>query len=197
MTDRHGLGWAVVMVAVLGSTAGRLDGQTDPLARLGWLAGCWEARAGNRVTTETWMVPSGGLMVGGGRTVVDGVARSFEHLRIRVDGTRLLYVATPSGQRETTFPSAYLSDTLLVFENPEHDFPQRIAYRRVGADSVVARVEGPAPGGGTRGFSVPMARVGCTVAARNAAGRTPELVGALRSIRDGEISQEKVGARRR
>ncbi len=195
MTDR--LGWAVAMVVVVGSTAGRLDAQADPLDRLGWLAGCWEARAGNRVTTETWMVPSGGLMIGGGRTVVDGVARSFEHLRIRADGTRLLYVATPSGQRETTFPSAHLSDTLLVFENPEHDFPQRIAYRRVGADSVVARVEGPRPGGGTRGFSVPMVRAGCTVATRNAAQRAPELVGALRNTRDGEISQGKAGARRR
>lgn len=197
MTDRRGLGWAVMMVVVIGSTAGRLDAQADPLARLGWLAGCWEARAGNRITTETWMAPSGGLMIGGGRTVVDGVARSFEHLRIRTDGTRLLYVATPSGQRETTFPSAHLSDTLLVFENPEHDFPQRIAYRKVGADSVVARVEGPRPGGGTRGFSVPMARTGCTVAARNAAHRAPELVGALRNTPNGEISQGKVGARRR
>ncbi|MHB1328052.1 MAG: DUF6265 family protein [Gemmatimonadales bacterium] len=143
--------------------AGRLVAQDDPLSRAGWLAGCWEARTGNRISTETWMVPSGGLMVGGGRTVVGGAARSFEHLRIRADGPRLVYEAIPSGQKETAFASTHLSDTLLVFENPDHDFPRRIAYRRVGADSVVARVEGPGPGGATRGFSVPMARTACTV----------------------------------
>lgn len=118
-------------------------------------------------------------MVGGARTVVGGVARSFEHLRIRADGTRLVYVAIPSGQRETAFPSTHLSDTLVVFENPEHDFPQRIAYRRAGADSVVARVEGPAPGGGTRGFNVPMARTGCSVAVRTVGPSLPSRDGGL------------------
>lgn len=31
---------------------------------------------------------------------------------------------------------------MVTFENPAHDFPRRIIHRRVGADSLVARVEG-------------------------------------------------------
>jgi len=30
----------------------------------------------------------------------------------------------------------------VVFENLRHDFPQRIIYRRVSEDSLIARIEG-------------------------------------------------------
>lgn len=87
--------------------------------------------------------------------------RAFEHLRLHAREGRLTYTAIPSGQRETAFVSTTVSDTVLVFENPQHDFPQRIAYRRVGADSLSARVEGPGPDGATRGFEVRMGRMEC------------------------------------
>jgi hypothetical protein len=138
------------------------------MARLAWLAGCWELRAGARTTTESWMAPAGGLMIGGSRTVVGEAAREFEHLRIAARGDTLVYTAIPSGQSETHFRSTTVSGTEVVFENRAHDFPQVIRYRRVGADSLVARVEGPGTDGAPRGFDLPMARVSC--AAPGAAG---------------------------
>ncbi len=135
--------------------------QPDPMAAAAWLAGCWESRAGTRVTTEMWMAPAGGLMMGSSRTVANGAARAFEHLRIRVSGDRLVYTAIPSGQRETEFTTPTTPGDVLTFENLAHDFPQRIAYRRVNADSLVARVEGPGQGGATRGFDIAMRRVDC------------------------------------
>jgi hypothetical protein len=135
--------------------------QDSPIERARWLAGCWELRGQNRLTVEMWMPPAGGLMLGASRTVVGGSAREFEHLRLKAEGPSLSYIALPSGQRETTFPSKHLSDTLLVFENLQHDFPQRILYRRVGADSLVARIEGPGPNNTTRGFNFPMQRASC------------------------------------
>lgn len=136
--------------------------QAELLRQAGWLGGCWESRSGTRVTHEFWMPAAGDLMVGGGRTLVGEAARAFEHLRLHAREGRLTYTAIPSGQAETAFTSTVVSDTLLVFENLQHDFPQRIAYRRVGSDSLVARVEGPGPDGSTRGFDVRMARMGCT-----------------------------------
>lgn len=35
-----------------------------------------------------------------------------------------------------------MNATMAVFENPNHDFPQRIIYRLVTVDSLVARIEG-------------------------------------------------------
>ena len=50
------------------------------------------------------------------------------------------YVARPSGQPETTFPLVKASATELVFENPTHDFPQRILYRKASDGTVSAAV---------------------------------------------------------
>jgi hypothetical protein len=121
--------------------------QGTPLARANWLAGCWELRAPNRVTLEMWMPALGDLMMGSSRTTVGARTSEFEMLRLKVEGDRLHYIAMPNGRNETTFPSIELSDTLLVFENTSHDFPQKISYRRRGADSVVATIEGPGPNG--------------------------------------------------
>jgi hypothetical protein len=109
-----------------------------------------------------WMPPAGDLMLGASRTVINGAVREFEHLRLRAAGDTLVYTALPSGQRETDFRSTRVTADTIVFENPAHDFPQRIIYSRRGADSIVARVEGPGPNNTTRGFSVPMRRVDCT-----------------------------------
>jgi hypothetical protein len=94
-----------------------------------------------------WMPALGDLMMGSSRTTVGARTSEFEMLRLKVEGDRLHYIAMPNGRNETTFPSIELSDTLLVFENTSHDFPQKISYRRRGADSVVATIEGPGPNG--------------------------------------------------
>jgi hypothetical protein len=47
-----------------------------------------------------------------------------------------------------------------VFENPAHDFPQRIAYRRLSADSIVARISAERDGK-SRGMDIRMKRVSC------------------------------------
>ena len=83
------------------------------------------------------------------------------------DGIRLayaengvLYIAQPQGGAPTRFAATVISDTLAVFENPAHDFPQRIAYVRVHADSVVARISA-AKDGRERGMAIPMGRRAC------------------------------------
>lgn len=137
--------------------------QSGTLARAGWLAGCWELRATNRVTLEMWMPPLGDLMLGASRTTVGTTTTEFEQLRLKAEGDRLVYTSIPSGQREAAFTSTSVSDTAVVFENLAHDFPQRIIYRRRGADSIIARIEGPGPNG-PRGVQFPYRRVGCLTA---------------------------------
>ena len=58
------------------------------------------------------------------------------------------------------FAAASVSDSLVVFENPAHDFPQRIEYRRVNADSVVARISATRDGK-VQGMDIPMRRRVC------------------------------------
>ena len=100
-------------------------------------------------------------MLGASRTTVGGTVREFEQLRLRVDGDRVVYTALPSGQAEASFTSTAVTDSGFTVENLQHDFPQRISYRRRGRDSLVARIEGPGPDG-TRGVDFAMRRVSCT-----------------------------------
>ncbi len=152
---------ALTLAAVATAAATYSPPQGGSLDRLGWLAGCWELQRGARRTLEMWMPPEGGLMLGASRTSMNGTVREFEQLRLKSEGGRLVYTALPSGQAETSFSSTEVSDSGFTVENLQHDFPQRIIYRRRGADSLVARIEGPGPGG-TRGFDFPMRRRACT-----------------------------------
>lgn len=69
-------------------------------------------------------------MLGASRTVRAGRTIAHEFMQIReVEAGGLVYIAHPSGQREMPFPLLRLSAAEVVFENPGHDFPQRISYR--------------------------------------------------------------------
>jgi hypothetical protein len=136
--------------------------QSDLLGTTGWLSGCWEGVRGNRVTLEMWMPPGGNVMLGGSRTMVGSEVRELEQLRLSEEGGHLVYRALVGDQPVTPFTSVAVTDSSFTVENLAHDFPQRIIYRRRGADSLLARIEGPGPQG-TRGVDYPMKRVSCTV----------------------------------
>jgi hypothetical protein len=150
----------VRLVIIVAALSGLVTTQATELDRLRWLGGCWEMQRGQRITTEMWMPPAGGLMMGASRTVNGGQVRATEQIQLEVQNGRLVYIALPSGQAETRFESTEVTDSGFVVENPAHDFPQKISYRRRGADSLIARIEGPMQGQ-TRGIDYPMRRVSC------------------------------------
>ena len=61
---------------------------------------------------------------------------------LREQGVRLAYEAHPSDQTTATFLSIQIGDDVVVFEDAAHDFPQRVGYRRSGADGLDAWIEG-------------------------------------------------------
>jgi hypothetical protein len=120
----------------------RLVAEDPRLEGLGWLAGSWAGVVDGGRVEEHWTVPAGGSMLGMNRTVVGGRTLVFEYLRIEVRGEEVVYVASPAGRTPATpFTLTALGDRRVVFENPDHDFPQRIVYARDGA-SLDARIEG-------------------------------------------------------
>jgi len=127
---------------------------------LHWLTGCWERNADGRHTTEQWMRPDGQTMLGMSRTVVNERTREYEFLRIQQNEKgEIHYIALPSEQSEASFKLVKLDGHEAVFENPEHDFPQRIVYRLQG-DDLFARIEGIVEGK-HKGIDFPMKSVKC------------------------------------
>jgi hypothetical protein len=81
-------------------------------------------------------------MIGVGRTVRGDRLVETEFIVLReLDGV-FTYEAHPSGQAGTTFTAREVTDSTVVFSNPDHDYPQEVGYRRVGTDSLHAWIDG-------------------------------------------------------
>jgi hypothetical protein len=114
---------------------------------LDWISGHWCGTRGDERIEEYWMAPGGEALLGLGRTLKDGRLVSFEYLRIEnADGVPA-YVAHPNGSPPTRFRRTAGGPDWARFENPGHDFPRRVEYRRRG-DALYAQIAGPGEDGG-------------------------------------------------
>ena len=98
---------------------------------MAWLAGAWVGKRGAegaRSIEERWSPPLGGAMLAVSRTVSRDKMVAFEFLRIVERDGGLVYIAQPGGAAPTEFVLTEVSKTRAVFENPRHDYPQRIVY---------------------------------------------------------------------
>jgi hypothetical protein len=130
------------------------------LDQLAWIAGCWKNEFPKVTIEEQWMKPAAGSMIGMSRTASKKKTVAYEFLRIVQQGDSLLYISIPSGQVETAFLLTKCTDDEALFENPTHDFPQRIVYHRNNDGSLLAAIEGN-ENGMLRREEFPMIRVGC------------------------------------
>lgn len=135
--------------------------QETDVASLAWLSGCWSPEKGEAGSGEHWLPPAGGTMLGVSRTVKNGKTVEFEFMQLRLnDAGKLVFIALPSGQKETTFVASAIDKDAVTFENPQHDFPQKVIYRLQSDGHLVARIEGTR-NGKVRGVDFPMKRVAC------------------------------------
>lgn len=139
-----------------------LHAAENPLERLSWLAGCWRAEGAEPGSGEQWLAPAGGTLLGVSRTVKSGTTVAHEFMQIRRNGEgNVVYIAQPSGQAEASFTLLPGGPAEAVFENLQHDFPQRVIYRLEEGGRLRARIEGPQRNGTPRAIDFPLQRVPC------------------------------------
>lgn len=97
------------------------------VADLSWMAGHWSATIDGVQMEEVWTAPDGGMLLGLHRDVKNGRAQ-FEFMRIARTEEGIFFFAQPGGRPPTPFRLTHASDTRVVFEKPDHDFPKRIIY---------------------------------------------------------------------
>ena len=150
----------LLLILICGGVAVAQE-QKFSVSDLAWMGGCWEAKTKGREINEQWMKPAGQTMLGMGRTVAQEKTVEYEFMQIREDKDgAIYYVAKPSGQSEAAFKLIKLQNREAVFENREHDFPQRVIYRLQSDGSLFARIEGLSKGK-ERGIDYPMTRARC------------------------------------
>ncbi len=106
------------------------------------------------------MAVRGGTLLGMSRTVRGGHLAEYELLLLHEEESGWVYEAHPSGQPAASFKASAITDTSMVFCNPDHDCPQTITYFRIGSDSLLARIAGERSGR-LRQVEFPFRRVLC------------------------------------
>ena len=126
MIKAIGLALAVAAIGV-----GEADASQS--ARLDWLSGRWIQEEGGRWAEESWSDARGGVLLGTSKTGHDAALTGFEFMRIAADREgRLSFYGLPQGTTPVAFRLVSSGERSAVFENPLHDYPQRISYRREG-----------------------------------------------------------------
>ena len=132
----------LVGALLLGSAAPAAS--NDPAASsLAWLSGTWITQTAGSWTEERWAPPRAGVLLGTSLSGRGNRAESFDFLRIAADADgKISYWGAPQGAPAVAFALVRASRNELVFENPSHDFPTRIVYRRDG-NWLTATISGP------------------------------------------------------
>jgi hypothetical protein len=123
-----------------------LAAQVTLASDLDWLVGCWETADGS--SKEVWVKENDSSLIGFSVSVSDSAVDFYEVLRVDIhqDGV-LTYTAYPTGQSPATFVASKAIGTSVVFSNPEHDYPQEIAYRVEGTSlyATISALDGIKP----------------------------------------------------
>jgi hypothetical protein len=97
---------------------------------LDWMLGCWTSESG--ASREVWVRHSDQQLIGFAVAVKNGEIAFHEVLSIDVNDEGIHYNAHPQGQDATTFTASGAAGTEISFENPRHDYPQKVQYKREG-----------------------------------------------------------------
>lgn len=150
--------FALVFAAVPGAA----QEARRPLAALGFMAGCWRGDAGtDKTIEEQWTAADSDVMLSITRYLDDntGRTRMWETSRVVADSAGVAMLPAPRGVQEGRFRLTSHTAGEARFEDPMHDFPKRIIYRRVDATHLAIRIDGGA--GDREGQEWRLERVAC------------------------------------
>ena len=117
--------------------------ECNDLSAVEWMAGAWETEDAVRRTAEHWAPISEHTMEGEGRVYrkEGGSLTGSESLRLVDMGGEVFYLAKTRGNPlPIAFRLESCTDDSATFENPDHDFPQRLVYRHPSRDALHVEV---------------------------------------------------------
>ena len=110
-----------------------------------WLVGTWFSKSGERSNYERWNKYNDSTYLGRSYSIQHGDTVSAESITLVQHGEEINYIPMVRGQNNdmpVMFKLVSSDSNKLIFENPAHDFPQIITYRRVPPDSLIAEISG-------------------------------------------------------
>jgi hypothetical protein len=120
--------WFLLCLALPGVAVG--EGACTGLEQAEFLLGAWRSETQGTTFIEHWRRDAGNGFRGVAEAIRDGERVQQEVMTMRLVAGTLIYAADPEQDgRFVEFAGVRCAVDEAVFENPEHDFPQRLHYR--------------------------------------------------------------------
>lgn len=119
--------------------------QQNNMNELQQLTGTWRMQTAKRTIYESWQKAGSTSMLGRSFFIRGTDTVVMENIELSQKEKDIYYipiVSNQNGGQPTSFKLVSSANKTFVFENPEHDFPQRVIYHLVSKDSVHAWIEG-------------------------------------------------------
>lgn len=122
----------------------------EELYKANWLLGNWEKTDSLGTLQEIWKIQNDSTLIGKSYYIQNKKDTIHnETIELMQNGKLLIYSATIIGENNNEPVAFQLTkdyDSLLVFENPKHDYPQKITYQLKKDKSILATVSGKLKG---------------------------------------------------
>lgn len=110
-----------------------------------WVVGTWKINAGANTVVEEWKIANDSTIAGKSYFIKNGTDTiPQETIELSFRNGDWYYIPTVKNQNNAQpvpFKVIFMRGTEFISENPTHDFPQRIAYRRI-KNQIFASIEG-------------------------------------------------------
>ncbi|TBX70056.1 hypothetical protein EZL74_04745 [Flavobacterium silvisoli] len=138
---------AVVLLLV--SCQKKSEKNFDKLEKMNWLVGQWENKMPEGLLVENWKKENDSTFSGSSYFINAKDTVHFESIRLTQKEEDLIYTATVTGQNDdqpVDFKLTSDNANSFTFENPAHDYPQKITYKKVDQNNLTATISGKQQG---------------------------------------------------
>ena len=110
-----------------------------------WLIGTWVNQSPRGNIYESWNKANDKELAGISYVINETDTIILENIQLLQEHEQVFYIPVVKNQNgglPVRFTAKTVSEDQLIFENPEHDFPQIISYTKISSDSLVAEISG-------------------------------------------------------
>lgn len=136
---------SILLGATILLSACSSDDETE-VKSLEWMLGKWQSNTEEGILYEEWKKVNDSTYTGHAYAITPEGDTTFSETALisEINGT-ITYSVTVNDESSTDF-ALVDNQERAVFENVDHDFPQRIIYQKLAKDSLFARIEGTVDG---------------------------------------------------
>lgn len=123
--------------------------KNNSITKLNWLSGTWQNLSNHGNLFESWQIKNDSLMLGKSFFIKGKDTLFSESVELQQKDKDLFYTPIVKNQNDgkpVSFKLTSNTENEFIFENLQHDFPQKISYTRVNKDSLYAEVSGMVKG---------------------------------------------------